>query len=193
MFNIQKLIASLLGRKDNRTIEKLPAQYPELTKFISQFQTDTLEAYAAIGSMGSLDYFLKMNAEELLLAKEKLSLLNGRSIEELGEMIKMGNGGGSKMEEHILFNAYAKLNSFYGKKMDGEGLKRILEQSLVRIEGSTFLPGENKSAILDSIGSYETSLKRLEAAKHKDIIIGYIKDNLSELECELIINDVKKG
>ncbi|HIP19097.1 MAG TPA: hypothetical protein EYG78_07165 [Sulfurovum sp.] len=192
MFDLPKLIAFLLGRKDNRTIEKLSSQYPVLTKFLAQFHPETLESFVSTGTMGKLDYFLKMNTEELLLAKEKLTLLNGRGMDELGEMIKMHGNRSSRVDDHILFNAYAKLNSFYAKKVDGDGLKRILEHSLAKINKSSLLQGEYKKAVLESIRAYKTSLKRLEAGKHKDLIIEYIEYNLSELECELIINDAEK-
>lgn len=192
MFDMPKLIASLLGRKDNRTIGKLSSQYPELTKFLTQFHPETLESFMSTGTMGSLDYFLKMDTKELLHAKEKLTLLNGRGMDELGEMIKMQGNGSSRVDDHILFNAYAKLNSFYAKKVDGDGLKRILEHSLAKIIKSSLLQGEYKKAVLESIRTYKTSLKRLEAAKHKDLIIEYIEYNLSELECELIVSDAKK-
>jgi len=189
MFNIPQLIAFLLGRKDNRTIEKLSSQYPELTKFLEQFHASTLESFMSTGNMGALDYFLKMDTEELLLAKEKLSLLNGLRMDELGEMMKMQGNGSSRIDEHILFNAYAKLNSFYAKKVDGDGLKRILEHSVAKISKNSLHHGGYKSSVIESIRGYKTSLKRLEAAKHKDLIIEYIEDNLSELECELIVND----
>ena len=191
MFDMPKLIAFLLGRKDSRTIEKLSSQYPELTKFLAQFHPETLESFVLTGTMGNLDYFLKMDAEELLLSKEKLALINGCGMDELGEMIRVHGNGNSKVDDHVLFNAYAKLNSFYAKKVDGDGLKRILEYSLAKINKYSILDGEYKKAVLESIGAYKTSLKRLEAGKHKDLIIEYIENNLSELECELIVNNAK--
>lgn len=192
-----KHLAYFLGRTDSRTIKDIADKYPLLYGFMSMFPPGMIEQYRTEGTLGTLEYFLSLSQEELAESKNILSLLQGRSMEDIGKMIsKDANESKTNMSlseeklgEYILFQALNKLESFYKSKIDGKGLKDILTGSIRMNKQNNVAQDAYKPNLLGRIEGYRTSLMRGEVEKHKIILSDFIRDNLSEIECELVVKD----
>lgn len=188
-----QFIAFLIGRRDRRTIDTLGEKYPELSRFLSLFSEELLQDYMEHKTLGPLEYFISEDINTLLVFKEKLALLNGRSMDEVGSLIEGSIYNKNKIDQHVLFTAKVKLESFYKERAGGQGLKDIYQNALQGCHDIAVEDGRYKRTILGLINQYRTAITRLEVSKHKTILADFINENLSEMECELLFQSYCKG
>lgn len=177
-----------LDKRDPRTISKLGEAHPILYKLFLLLGEENLSLFRENEVLGDMDIFFTLNEEE---RKKTIDFVH-REREDVNSLLKEGQ---DEIIAHSKFLLHAKLKTFYEGKVDGYGLRDILETSLRMILSAGENAGETlkwpKAHILAAVHSYKTSLVKLEAPKHKRILVSFIEDNLSPLECRFLLQEMR--